>query len=169
MALLSLAPASAKTTCTPREIQRQDCRLASGDFKLELLNGSLSRDDGKWHAVDAMPLSGEGTSWEKVRFDVFKGWPILQLWIWDKAAGEASVQQLQWFVADIRNKNDMKVLASGVVRRRRMKQVDEPEGKPASKPVYTLDAMEKHSLKLLKDGRLEWTLGPQKKILEKVE
>jgi hypothetical protein len=161
------AKSADKTVCTRREIQLQDCRLNSGTYKLRLLSETIARDDGTWHGVDNMPLKGEGTSWEKIQFKLFNGWPILQMWIWDKPAGEANVQQLHWYVGDVRNQTELQVLATGVVRRRRAKNVEVAEGKPAPKPVYTLDAMEPHNLKLRKDGRLDWSLGSEKKILDK--
>jgi hypothetical protein len=164
---LAKAKLSEKTACTAREIQLQDCRLSSGTYKLRLLADTIARDDGTWHGVDSMPLKGEGTSWEKIHFKLFNGWPILQMWIWDKPAGEANVQQLHWYVGDVRNQTELQVLATGVVRRRRAKNVEVVEGKPAPKPVYTLDAMEPHSLKLRNDGRLDWSLGSEKKILDK--
>jgi hypothetical protein len=157
-----------KTSCLSRELQRKDCRVKTGTYNVRLLSETIARDDGTWHTVDAMPLIGDHIAWEKIRFDIFKGWPILQLWIWDKAVGEAGVQDLRWFVADL-HKGDMKILAKGVVRRRRLKNLEVQEGKPAPPPSYNLDAFEKHGLKLLKDGDLEWTLGSEKKILKKAD
>lgn len=156
-----------KVVCSAREIQRQDCRLTLGSYKLQLLPETVSRFDGTWHGVGEIPLKGEGTSWEKMQFELFQGWPILQMWIWDKPAGETEVQQLHWFVADVSNKNEMQVLANGVVRRRRAKKIEAAEGKPASKPAYTLDAMEPHSIKYRPDGRLDFILGRENKILDK--
>lgn len=161
------APGTGKAVCSAREIQRQDCRLTLGSYKLQLLPDTVSRFDGTWHGVGDMPLKGVGTSWEKMQFDLFRGWPVLQMWVWDKPAGEADVQQLHWFVADVSNKNEMQLLATGVVRRRRAKKVEVAEGKPAPKPSYSLDAMEPHSLKHRADGRLDFSLGREKKILDK--
>lgn len=156
-----------KIACTAREIQLQDCRLNAGTYKLRLLSETIARDDGTWHGVDDMPLKGEGTAWEKIQFQLFNGRPILQMWIWDKPAGEANVQQLHWYVGDVRNRSELQLLASGIVRRRRAKSVEVVEGKPTPKPVYTLDAMEPHNLKVRKDGRLEWSLGVEKRIIDK--
>ena len=66
--------------------------MYSGAYKLRLLTETIARDDGTWHTVDMMPLKGAGIDWERVRFDMFKDWPVLQLWIWDKGEGEAQVQ-----------------------------------------------------------------------------
>ena len=114
-------------------------------------------------------LKGAGIDWERVRFEIFKDWPILQLWIWDKGEGEAQVQALRWFVFDA-TKGDLHKLAEGVVRRRRQKPVP-PEGIPVDKapkkPKYILDGMEKHALKARKDGKLEWSLGREHKVLER--
>lgn len=161
------AKTSGKASCSAREIQRQDCRLTLGSYKLQLLPETVSRFDGTWRGVGEVPLKGEGTSWEKMQFDLFRGWPVLQMWIWDKPSGEAGVQQLHWFVGDVSNRNEMQLLATGVVRRRRAKKVEVMEGKPAPKPAYTLDAMEPHSLKLRSDGRLDFVLGRERKIVDK--
>lgn len=170
-ALFAAKKTADKPTCTKREIERQDCRLKVGNYSVRLLAETIARDDGTWRTVDQMPLKGEGVSWEKVRMDIFKGWPVLQLWIWDKGEGEAQVQNLRWFVTDIR-KGDLKILNEGVVRRRRQKPIG-PEGEPVSKepkkPKYIVDGWEKHGLSARKDGNLDWYLRDQKKVIDKEE
>ena len=142
-----------KSVCSARELKRQDCRLNVGAHTVRLLLASIAREDGVWHTVDEMPLKGE---WEKMRFEIVSGRPILQLWIWDAGSGESPVQALHWYVTEI-GKEKMKILAEGVVRRRRVK-----DGKPGT---YIYDAWEKHDLKSTKAG-LEWWLGTQKKELK---
>lgn len=167
---------SAKSSCTLRELRGQDCRVHSGTYKIRLLAETIARDDGTWHTVDPMPLKGEGIAWEKVMFTMEHERPILQLWLWDKGVGEAQVQALRWFVADARH-GSLKMLAEGVVRRRRLNVPEEIPVDPnvpvakdkvveKNKPVYLYDDLEKHSLKTLKNGTIEWELGSIKKILD---
>lgn len=150
--------AKAKTTCNAKEIQRQDCRLTVDTYNLRLLKDTVAWSDGTWHTVDDLPLKGDGTEWEKIRFEFLNGWPILQLWIWDAGAGENKVQSLNWYVADAEQRK-FTVVATGVVRKRR-------PHKDAKK--FSYDAMEPHALKPLKDGTLEWTLKQEKKIIGRV-
>lgn len=166
----------AKSVCTARELRGQDCRVYSGTYHIRLLAETIARDDGTWHTVDPMPLKGEGVEWEKVTFTIEQGQPILQLWLWDKGVGEAQVQALRWHVADARQ-GALKILAEGVVRRRRLKVPEEIPVDPnvpvannrpveKKKPVFLYDGWEKHSLKALKNGTFDWELGSQKKILD---
>jgi hypothetical protein len=179
---LNLWAAANKNTCTAKELARQDCHLRAGGYELSLLEKTVAWNDGIWHTVDPLPLSGEGVEWQAMHFDFLGKHPILQLWIWDQgsgtAAGEAMVQSLHWYVADA-EKRKFTVLAEGVVRKRRLKvPAVEPKPtppaakgtvpKPPPKPKYLYDAEEKQNLHALKDGRLEWSLGAQKKILENV-
>src|SRR5665213_1187956 len=76
-----------KLTCTGKELARQDCHLVSGDYNIRLLPKTIAWSDGTWHTVDEMPLKGEARAWEKVQFQFLGGWPILQLWLWDKGTG----------------------------------------------------------------------------------
>lgn len=173
---------AAKVACNSKELKGRDCRLSSGSYSLRLLDKTIAWNDGTWHTVDPMPLSGEGVEWEKASFSLMGGKPIVQLWIWDKGVGETQVQSLHWFVADA-EKRKFTVLAQGVVRKRQLKQplVTEEEGAggagaPVAKkgtfpkkppgPKYLYDAMEPHSLKVVKSG-LEWTLGRDKKLIER--
>ena len=167
-----------KSECSRKELERQDCRLMAANFNFRILNATVAGSDGSWHSVSPMPLSGEGVTWEKVRFDMMSQRPILQFWLWDKGGGESEVQSLHWYVADAEHQT-LSVLAEGVVRKRRLKpplvqEVPPPAAaakpsatKPAPKPVYLYDAMEAHGVKASKDGALEWSLGSQKKRLEK--
>lgn len=160
-----------KMTCTKRELERQDCRLQFGAHSVRLLSETIARDDGVERKVDQMPLKGEGIAWEKMRLDNFQGWPILQMWIWDKGEGEAQVQNLRWYVTDL-TKGDLKILNEGVVCRRRQKPIG-PEGEPVAKdkpkPKYIVDAWEKHGLSLRKDGALDCHLRDEKKVFERVK
>ncbi len=155
LALTIHAHAADKSACSSRELSRRDCRLSSGAHKMRLLPDTIARDDGVWHTVDEIPLNGD---WEKIRFEKLGGRQILQLWIWDQGAGEVTVQSLHWYVAEA-GKSKLRILAEGVVRRRRMN----PEQKPAK---YIYDAWEKHELKAQKSGDLAWKLGTQSKILK---
>ncbi|MBX3021041.1 MAG: hypothetical protein KF799_05135 [Bdellovibrionales bacterium] len=168
-------PAKAKTTCNAKELKGFDCRLMQGEYNLRLLDSTIAWKNSSHHTVDPMPLVGEGVEWEKIRFEIMGHRPVLQMWLWDKPVGQ--VQSLRWYVADTQNRK-MAVLAQGVVRKRSLKE-DLPAGegeaapvaggkpKPPAKPKYIYDAFEPHSVRLLKDDRLEWTLGRDKKILEK--
>jgi hypothetical protein len=160
-----------KMTCSHQEITRQDCTLKAGDDKLRLLPETVVWNNGIWHAVDTMPLRGEGTQWEKMRFDSFRGWPVLQLWIWGKISGEARIQSLNWYVMDWSGQK-ARILASGVVRKRRLKPAGAGHDQAPTVPVpsaYIYDDWEVHGLKVQKEGRIEWTLGREKKILERTD
>lgn len=168
-----IAHAAPKLSCNAKELQRRDCRLIQANYNLRLLDKTVAWNDGTWHTVEPMPLSGEGVSWEKINFEIMNGQPVLQMWLWDKGVGEAQVQSLHWFVADAERRK-FTILAQGVVRKRRLKEPltgAEANGAPAAaaakKPKYLFDAWETHGLKKLKNGTLEWTLGREKKILEK--
>ena len=150
--------AADKSICTARELQRQDCRLSIGTYKVRLTSETVVRDDGTWHIVDPMPLKGSGVTWQKIRFDMLKGWPVLQLWLWDSGQGEATVQALHWYVTDA-ERRQLSTLAEGVVSRRRAKE----------NKKYIQDAFDRHSLKVLKSGDLEWTLGKSKKTFSRVK
>lgn len=152
-----------KLVCKRKELARQDCRLVYKGHELRLLSASIAWHDGVWHTVDEMPMKGDGVQWEKVKLEIFKDWPVLQLWLWGPGAGETKVQSLHWYVIGP-SKQKLNRMAEGVVRKRRRK-LDSPE----EKPVYTYDASEKHSLRALKGGNLEWTLGRNKKILERAK
>ncbi len=177
MQVLAAPPAARKfkTDCGARELARQDCRLMADTYNLRLLKDTVAWNDGTWRTVDDMPLRGEGVQWERASFNFINGWPILQLWIWDAGVGEAKVQSLHWYVADAA-KRQFTILASGVVRKRRVKPlpVEEPapdsggKPKPPAKPQLVYDAMEPHALKPLKNGGLEWTLKNEKKLIERV-
>lgn len=150
------AKSADKTVCTAREIRRQDCRLKIGERVLRLLPDTVAREDGVWHTVDQMPLKGD---WEKFRFEMMDGRPVLQMWLWDSGSGEPPVQALHWYVTEV-NAPKMEILAEGVVRRRRVR-AKEP------KIDFIYDAWEKHELKTRKGGGLEWQLGTQSKVLSK--
>lgn len=178
---LVASAAGPKLTCGSKELQRRDCRLMQGSYELRLLEKTLAWNDGNWHTVDPLPLTGEGIEWEKITFEIRDGRPLLQMWIWDKGVGEAQVQSLHWYVADA-EKRKFTILSEGIVRKRRLKEhlvrADDPppvpvtvkkgSGKiiPVVRPKYLYDAMESHSLKSLRGGTLEWTLGREKKIIE---
>lgn len=155
--LVFQAMAADKTSCKPRELRNRDCRLSLGQHHVRLLTDTIARDDGAAHVVDPMPLKGD---WEKVVFEISQNHPVLQLWIWDPGKGEAQVQSLHWFVGDARP-GPVKFVADDVVRRRRLKP-----GEDEKKKVYLYDGWEKHSLKVLKDGKYEWNLGTHKKIID---
>lgn len=165
-----------KTVCRSKEVQARDCELRSRPYVFRLLVESISWNDSTWHKVDPIPLKGEGTSWEKVTLSMIKGRPVLQLWIWDKPVGETQVQSLNWYIVGIaKEKQELKVLDSGVVRKRRQKTqqasaegAPTPTAAPASvkAPEYLYDGWETHGLKISKDGHIEMTLGRHKKNLE---
>lgn len=169
-----------KLTCTAKELARFDCRLTSANYNIRILPQTIAWSDGTWHTVDPMPLKGEAVGWEKIEFKFLNGWPILQLWLWEKGFSETEVQSLHWYVADA-EKRKFTILSEGVVRKRRLQPAEPPappaEGgaaakkiaaKPPPKAKFLYDAWEPHALKALKDGSLEWTLGSQKKIVSKV-
>ena len=172
-------PVANKSNCSARELRGLDCRLISGQYNLRLLEKTIAWSDGTWHTVDPLPLVGEGLEWEKVRFEIMGQRPILQLWLWDKGVGEAGVQSLHWYVCDV-EKRKLTVLAEGIVRKRHLKvpppapepapgapppkagktaatAVLAPKGPPPRQFMY--DTMEPHALSLLKNGKLQWTLG----------
>ncbi len=155
--------APAKLTCSERELRGQDCRLGSGTYKIRLLAATIARDDGTWHTVDAMPLTGEGIVWEKITFDYQHGLPMLQFWLWDVGTGQAQVQSLRWYVTDAR-KGALNTIAQGVVRRRRLKPAEDPTKN--EKPVYLYDRWEKHSAQITKAGKIDWQLGSLKKTFD---
>lgn len=171
----AVGAALAKSACSARELRGQDCRLTAGTYTVRLLNATVERDDGTWHTVDPMPLKGEGVTWEKVKFEVQHGIPLLQIWIWDAGKGQALVQDLHWFTTDAR-KGALKILAEGVVRRRRLKPQEEipvvPNPKKGAKvpekkkPEFLYDGWEKHSAKISKNAHVDWELGPLKKNLD---
>ena len=174
-----------KLNCTAKEIARQDCRLMSGSYNIRLLAKTVAWNDGTWHTVDPMPLNGEAVAWERAHFQFMNGWPILQLWLWEKGTSETQVQSLRWYVADA-EKRKFTILSEGVVRRRRTEGVEPPPEEPvvipvkgAKKapapvkkvvvnrgPVYIYDAWEPHGLKILKNGNLEWWISAQRKTFE---
>jgi hypothetical protein len=173
-ALFASPAAKDKLSCTAKELARFDCRLGAGVYNIRLLPKTIAWNDGTWHTIDDMPLKGEAVAWEKIEFKFLNGWPILQLWLWEKGFSETEVQSLHWYVADA-EKRKFTVLSEGVVRKRRMEPVDPPPetndtAKPvaAKKPKYLYDAWERYSLKPLKNGSLEWILGDQKKLISKV-
>src|ERR1035437_9035078 len=173
---LSATPLRDKLTCTLKELERQDCRLASANYIVRILPKTIVLNDGTWHAVDEMPLKGEAVAWEKIQFQFLSGWPILQLWLWEKGLGESEVESLHWYVADA-EKRKFTLLAEGIVRKRRL-EPSEPEPppettakrtkKPPRKPKYLYDTWEPHSLTTAKGGSLEWRLNAQKKTISKV-
>lgn len=165
---LSATPLKDKLTCTGKELARQDCRLTSANYTVRLLPKTIVWNDGTWHTVDEMPLKGEAVAWEKIQFQFMAGWPILQLWLWDKGAGESEVESLHWYVADA-EKRKFTLLAEGIVRKRRLEPSEEPPTKPTkANPKYLYDTWEPHSLKTAKGGSLEWRLNAQKKTISKV-
>lgn len=170
MAADAVAAPSVKTRCTAKELSGQDCWLRAGGYNLRLLEGTIAWNNGVRHFVDPTPLRGEGVSWERVRFELFKSRPVLQLWFWDQGEGEAKVQSLHWYVLETGSRR-LDVLAEGVVRKRHRETPAQPvaEGAKPAPVRYIHDPWEAHSLKLLKNGDLEWHLGRQTKILKKVD
>lgn len=152
------AKSADKKTCSARELRRFDCRLVIGARALRLLPETVAREDGVWHTVDQMPLKGD---WEKFRFEIMDGRPILQMWIWDSGSGESQVQSLHWYVTEV-GQAKMEILADGVVRRRRVR-AKEP------KTDFIYDGWEKHELKARKGGGLDWRLGTQSKLISKTD
>jgi hypothetical protein len=176
LALCSVSAAASiakeKLSCTSKELVRKDCPLKQGSFRLRLLDASVAWGDGIWHVVEKTPLNGDGTFWEKVHFSVLAGRPILQMWIWDKGAGEAVVQSLRWFTMDLSHRR-ASVLAEEVVRKRRLNVVEPAEvGKSSRKavagPKFIYDQMEAHGLQAGKDGVLHFQLGRNRRVLEKI-
>src|SRR5205085_1479004 len=89
-----LAFAADKPACTAKELERLDCHLHKGRYDVRVLPQTIAWNDGTWHTVDQMPLNGEAVAWEKMNLDILSGWPVLQLWIWDKGTHETEVQSL---------------------------------------------------------------------------
>ncbi len=165
-----------KLSCTAKELSRLDCRITAGNYNIRLLPKTIAWNDGTWHSINEMPLKGEGLAWEKVQFQIFSNWPVLQLWIWDKSATETQVESLHWFVL-APNERKIKALGEGVVRRRRLEPADpEPPVPPTppknprpvkvKAPKYIYDAPDAHALKPLKNGQLEWQWRGETKVLE---
>ncbi len=132
----------------------KDCRLRVGSIAVRLLAESVVWNDGTWHTVDPIPLKDDTSDWERVRLDMLSGQPILQLWVWSKSKGELKLQTLHWFVTTSQNRK-LNILAEGVVRRRRLSESSQ----------FLYDAWEKHSLKVVASGQLEWRLNEQVKTL----
>jgi hypothetical protein len=150
-----------KGSCPSRDLKRQDCRLQDESYNVRLLAETVAWFDGTWHTVEEMPLKGKQSSWEKARFEVHQGWPVLQLWLWDNGEGEGQVQSLHWLTVSLMDRK-FTVLAQGIVRKRR------PKGDaPADKPSYLYDAWQPHSAKMLKNGTIEWELNGRKKNLKR--
>jgi hypothetical protein len=163
--LLPLAPAygaTDKLTCTVKELSRLDCHLRLGTYNIRLLPATIAWSDGTWHTINEMPLKGEAVAWEKVQFQILNKCPILQLWLWDKSVTETQVESLHWYVM-APEKKKMSALSDNIVRKRRLQQAPQPPATPATAPIlehkpsakYIYDAMDPHSLKTLKEGRLE--------------
>lgn len=156
--------------CNAKSLKAQDCLLKAGTFEINLLSAAVAWNDGTWRTVEAMPLKGEGIEWDKISFEVKEGWPILQLWLWDSGVGEAKVQSLNWYVVDLADRK-MKVLAQGVVRKRRLRKADVDasgvEDPKVKKPGFILEKTEEHHWKLLNAKRAEWRIGTDKKIIER--
>jgi hypothetical protein len=170
-AVCATAAPSAKSRCTAKELGGQDCWLKAGVYSLRLLEGTIAWNTGVRHFVDPTPLRGEGVSWERAQFEMFKTRPILQLWFWDKGEGEAKVQSLHWYVLETTPRR-LDVLVEGVVRKRHRETSPDQTAAENANPApvrYIYDPWETHSLKLLKNGDLEWHLGRQTKILQKVD
>jgi len=154
-----------KSHCTSQELAKKDCRLTAGPYTVRLLAASVVWNDGIWHTVDPFPNFEDILDWEKVQFLMLGKAPVLQVWVWDKGVGEAHVQSLHWWVADA-DKRKLTVLSSSVVRKRRPLVVAGENAPAEKRPVrYLTDAMEPHSLKALSNGRWEWRLRDQKKVL----
>ena len=136
-----------KSGCTPGELRAKDCRLRLGEYKIDLLEQTLAWNDGMWHAVNPMPVTGEGVTWENVKFERAGKRVLLQLWLWDKAVGEAQVQSLRWYVMSLGDRK-LSTLADGVVRKRHA-ETQLSEAKPTKEQKFLYDAPEKHGLKSL--------------------
>ncbi len=160
--LLNFADAAPKTksVCGDRELARKDCRLVLRPYEIRMTQDTITWFDGTWRTVDDLPLKGEGVEWQKARFEILNGAPILQLWLWDPGQGETKVQSLHWYVTTARDRK-LRILAEGVVRKRRQKVVNED----SDKHQFIYDAMEPHSLKAVK-GALEWKLRNETKRME---
>jgi hypothetical protein len=152
----------AKSLCTAKDLARRDCRLSSAGTNVRLLPESLAWYDGTWHTVEPMPLKGQQSDWEKIEFQFLGGRPILQLWLWDKGTEVTGVQSLHWLTGELQ-KRKFKILAEGVVRKRRPKAKDALAAE--TKTQYLYDAFIEHSLKTSKNGDLDWSLGIDKKTL----
>ena len=134
---------SDRSRCLVKDLTRQDCRLQIGKFKAQLSNKTVAWNDGVWQGVDAIPLSGEGLTWEKALLREMDGRWVLQMWIWDSGVGETKVQSLHWLVFDFAEQK-MRLQLQRVVRRRH---------------GAILDPMERHGLKprLNKNKKVEWS------------
>lgn len=166
--------APTKLKCTHRELKAKDCHLQSPPFQVNLLEATVSWNDGTWRTVEGMPLKGEGVEWELVGFELHDGWPILQMRIWDRGVGESNVQSLHWFVLDLSDRH-LKTLAEGVVRKR---HTPPPAGEDAAVnadvktkktnlPKTLLERPEDAGMKWLGKDRFEWHVGRQRKVIER--
>lgn len=168
-----------KLDCTAKELAIQDCHLKASNYDIRILPKTVAWHDGTWHTVDPMPLGGEAIEWERIGFRFLGKRPILQLWLWDKGAGETQVQSLHWYTTDA-EKRKLTLLSEGVVRKRRREAVAEvaPDPNAVKKfekatnpppPKYIYDGWEPHYVRALPNGDLEWQLAGQKKIIPKLE
>lgn len=166
----------AAVTCARKDLRRRDCRLTRGAYTLRLLEKTVVWNDGKAHAVDPLPLVGAGVEWERVRFEMLGGRPILQLWFWDEGSKEtAEVQSLHWYVSEFVGEK-LNVLAEGVVRKRRQltsiaEAAPAAAGAKTSKPIakgpkFIMDkSEERHGVRAVKGDVLEWRLGGETRRL----
>ena len=169
--LAATSGATDKLICTGKELSRFDCHLRLGIYNLRLLPMTIAWSDGTWHTISAMPLKGEAVAWEKVQFQMLNKHPILQLWLWDKSVTETQVESLHWYIMASEAKK-MNALSDNIVRKRRLEPAPEPppatgaapKNKAAAKYLY--DAMDPHSIKSLKEGRLEWHWRDQSKVID---
>src|SRR6516162_6178762 len=97
---MALAATVMKPDCLKRELTRQDCHMHVGRYDVRLLSKTIAWNDGTWHTVDQMPLNGEAVAWDRASLQIDEGWPVLQLWLWDKGVGESDVQSLHWYTGD---------------------------------------------------------------------
>lgn len=149
-----------------------DCHLHAGRYDVRLLPKTIAWNDGTWHTVDQMPLKGGAAAWEKMHLAILNGWPVLQLWLWDKGGNETEVESLHWIVGDLIPERAFNPVAEGIVRKRRQEPVDPPpeEGapvQPAKKPRFLYDTWETFKLSAGSKGTLVWELAGNKKIIER--
>ncbi|MGE0763573.1 MAG: hypothetical protein AB7N80_09880 [Bdellovibrionales bacterium] len=156
---------SNKATCGQRELSQKDCHLWVGNTKLNLLKENWRFNDGLWLGVHDVPLNAPDTQWDKVRLEQFGERRFLQMWIWSSPIGEAAVQNLNWFVMELGERESPVRVQQVVQRRRRLGPpkiaTEAVEGVADRKPAavqFVYDPRDKTELKAHK-GQLKWSAG----------
>lgn len=149
LAAFAVAAPPSKLDCAKKELARKDCLLKAAPLEVQVSSKKIIWKDGTWTAIADVPMPEDDFIWERVNFQKFGQRPVLQMWIWDRAAGENKLQSLHWIVGEFKERQ-FEPLVDQVVRKRRVK---------ATEPVsYSFDPWVKHKLIFEKKG-LRWIAG----------